>query len=398
VATLRRFADRARGWDPFRVDAVVAILFAVASGVEAAAQSSHLEQPVLTVALLTAMMLALAWRRRWPIAVASWNLAVLSVAEVTGASEPNFTFPFLAILLANYSVGADAGWREFRAGAALVLFLACLAIAVDPTTTFNLSNVLFASVFIAGLPMAAGRALRNRRLLTRELRSKARRLEREREERARQAVLDERQRVARELHDVVAHSVSVMVIQAGAARRVARRDRKQAREALDAVETTGRQALAEMRRMVGVLRKGDEKLALAPQPSLAQLGTLVERARAAGLPVEVRVEGAAAGEALPPGVDLAAYRVVQEALTNTIKHAGAARAVVHVRYAADAVEVEVSDNGSGPSTVRNGDGSGHGLVGMGERLALYGGELRAGGAPGGGFSVCARIPLTAVAA
>jgi signal transduction histidine kinase len=182
-----------------------------------------------------------------------------------------------------------------------------------------------------------------------------------------------------------------MVIQTAAARSVAHNDRVAARVALGAVESSGREALAEMRRMVGVLHKGDVELADTAPPGLSQLGALATRARAAGLPVEVHVQGSPRD--LPAGLDLAAYRLIQEALTNAIKHAGGARARVVVQYEPTMLELEVSDDGVGPAATAHENDSGHGLIGMRERLRLYGGELRSGRRRGGGFAVSARIPL-----
>jgi len=221
-----------------------------------------------------------------------------------------------------------------------------------------------------------------------EFKERATRAEREREERARVAVADERARIARELHDVVGHSVSVMTVQASAVRRLLLPEQQREREALLVVERTGREALAEMRRMVGVLRRPEEAPALAPQPSLEHLDKLVAQAREAGLPVELRVEGDSVQ--LPAGVDLTAYRLIQEGLTNTIKHARATRAEVVVRYTGDHVELAVSDDGDGGGS---GDGGGHGLVGMRERVSVYGGELEAGSAPSGGYRLRARLPI-----
>jgi signal transduction histidine kinase len=221
-----------------------------------------------------------------------------------------------------------------------------------------------------------------------EAKERATRAEREREARARAAVADERARIARELHDVVGHSVSVMTVQASGVRRLLRPEQEREREALLIVERTGREALAEMRRMVGVLRRPEEAPALAPQPSLEHVDRLVEQTREAGLPVELRVEGEATE--LPAGVDLTAYRLVQEGLTNALKHARATRAEVVVNYGDSQIEVMVLDDGSG---VGNGDGGGHGLVGMRERVSVYGGELDAGPRPGGGFRLRARLPL-----
>ncbi|MGZ8740952.1 MAG: sensor histidine kinase, partial [Gaiellaceae bacterium] len=214
------------------------------------------------------------------------------------------------------------------------------------------------------------------------------RLESERADEARAAVAEERARIARELHDVVGHSVSVMTVQASGVRRLLRPDQQRERDALLIVERTGREALAEMRRMVGVLRRPEEGPVLAPQPSLEHLDRLVEQAREAGLPVELRVEGDAFQ--LPAGVDLTAYRLVQEGLTNALKHAGATRAEVVVNYSDCALEVVVSDDGRG---VGSDDGGGHGLVGMRERVSVYGGELDAGPRPEGGYRLRARLPL-----
>jgi signal transduction histidine kinase len=201
--------------------------------------------------------------------------------------------------------------------------------------------------------------------------------------------------MARELHDVIAHGVSVMVVQTSGARRVASGDVEMAREALRVVESSGREALVELRRIVGVLRRGSDHFAGSVAPGLSQLGALVERSRAAGLAVELRVEGRPG--ALSPGLDLVAYRVLQEALTNAIKHAGPARAEVRVSVGARELELEVSNTGRGAARERgDGGGSGHGLIGMGERVRLYGGELRAGPRAGGGFEISARVPLDGI--
>jgi signal transduction histidine kinase len=226
-----------------------------------------------------------------------------------------------------------------------------------------------------------------------ELRATAERLEQEQRDRARQTVIDERTRIARELHDVVAHSVSVMVIQTQAARRVADRDPDAATEALQAVESCGRDALVDMRRMIGVLRRGDIELLGGASPGLAQLGKLAERAQASGLPVQIRIEGDQ--RPLSPALDLVSFRIVQEALTNAIKHAGPARARVRVTFMADGIELEITDTGGAEARTRSGtEPVGHGLVGMQERLTLYGGHLQTGRRRGGGFQVVARIPLT----
>jgi signal transduction histidine kinase len=224
------------------------------------------------------------------------------------------------------------------------------------------------------------------------LEQRAEQAEREREQKAREAVLEERARIARELHDVVAHSVSVMVMQTGVVRRRLHSVRPDDAALLDEVEQTGRGALGEMRRLLGLLRADEDGLSLTPQPGVDRIGSLVEQMREAGLPVDLRVEGEPV--ALPAGLDLAAYRVVQEGLTNALKHAGRARAAVLLRYRPWELELEIADDGRGPAAT---DGLGHGLVGMRERVALYGGTLVTGARPEGGFLVRAVLPLEGAA-
>jgi signal transduction histidine kinase len=226
----------------------------------------------------------------------------------------------------------------------------------------------------------------------RELRERAARAESEREERAEAAVTSERARIARELHDIVAHNVSVMVVQAEAADEMLDRDKAdRARAPIRKIEETGRAALSDMRRLLGVMREADAGSAFAPQPGIANLELLLAKMRESGLPVELEVSGKSVP--LPPGIDLSAFRIVQEALTNALKYAGPARARVLVRFAPDALELEVADDGSGGAT--HDANGGHGLVGMRERVALFGGELEAGPRPEGGYLVRARLPLGA---
>ena len=230
-----------------------------------------------------------------------------------------------------------------------------------------------------------------RRLYVAALRERADRAEREREESAEAAVASERARIARELHDIVAHSVSVMVVQAEAADEMLNRhDPERARAPVWKIQETGRAALTDMRRMLGLLREADSRPALTPQPGIANLELLLAKVRESGLPVELEVQGRP--EPLPPGVDLSAYRIVQEALTNSLKYAGQANARVVVRYAPGALELEVTDDGAGEAVDSNG---GHGLIGMRERVVLFGGELDAGPALGRGFRVRARLPFEA---
>jgi signal transduction histidine kinase len=237
---------------------------------------------------------------------------------------------------------------------------------------------------------------RNRPEHTAKLEALNRQLAEERESRARWAVSEERSRIARGLHDVIAHTVSVMVVQAGAARRVAATRPEQARDAMTSIESTGRQALGEMRRLVGVLRNRDEPTTLDPQPRLADVPALVEQAREAGLDVDLDVWGEP--RPLPAGVDLSAYRIVQEALTNVRKHAGPASVQVQVRYGPQSLHIEVADDGRSSAVHAGTNGNrGQGLIGMRERVALYGGKLEVGRTPEGGFRVLADLPLEAAA-
>lgn len=339
--------------------------------------------------------LTVAFRRRAPVAMAVLAAAGVSVA---GSSSPAQLVGSIAIVADYYMVGrksAERGWTWIDAA---LLALPLLAIVWDPNTPTPgdpfVLDVFSVWAFFFGIPFAAGRVVGGRIALSAVLRASTERLAEEQRERARQVAAQERARIARELHDVVAHGVSVMVIQAVAARAVAGRDRDAAAEALRSVERCGREALVDLRQMIGVLHRADIGVLGAASPGLAQLERLADRARAAGLPVDVRVEGEA--RPLPEGLDLVSYRVVQEALTNAIKHAGPASARVRVTFAAGCLKLEVADDGhgcvpGGPS----GEGAGHGLAGMRERLALYGGQLHTGRGPDGGFAVQATIPLPA---
>jgi signal transduction histidine kinase len=269
--------------------------------------------------------------------------------------------------------------------AALVLIWADVLIADNSTV-----DTLVFTLILVGGPFLVGRIVNARIMLARELREKAARLEREQQESAKLAVAEERARIAREIHDVVAHNLSVMVVQSSAARRMIDRNPERANEALVSVEHTGREALAEMRRMLDMLRGDDEEVALAPQPSIDELDALLDRAREAGLDVNLEVEGER--RRVQSSVDLSCFRIVQEALSNTIKHADAEHAHVRLRYGSAEVEVDVTDDGRGVRPQSNGHG-GHGLVGMRERVAMLGGRLEAGYRADGGFEVRATLPL-----
>jgi signal transduction histidine kinase len=329
-------------------------------------------------------VLPVLFRGRFPLGVL---LVILVASAVQYAYGGNAFQPFFAFVLALYAVGAHCELRRAVLGGVVG---AVAVVAVDLGKLLageGVGEVVPAWFFVAGV-WAFGRWMRGRRFQTRQLEDRAARLEIEREEKARAAVAEERARISRELHDVVAHSVSVTVVQAQAAQRLIDADQADLRRVLVSIETTGRQALVEMRRLLAVLRRTDADLSLAPQPGLDDLDELLGQVRGAGLPVELRVEGEA--EPLPPGVDLSAYRIVQEALTNALKHAGPARARVTVRYRNDEVELEVADDGAGTG---KGEGSGQGLIGMRERVAIYGGALESGSHNGGGYLVRAKLPL-----
>jgi signal transduction histidine kinase len=262
---------------------------------------------------------------------------------------------------------------------------------VTLSIVFDPGDVFFPVTFFWLVPWVTGRTIRNQTILTRELAEKAERAQHAREEDERRAIAIERNRIARELHDVLAHNLSVMVVQASGARQVLAKDPERAVEAAALIERTGREALAEIRHLFGPVRRGDPE-ALSGPASIARVDELARRARAAGLRVELRVSGDAVE--LPPGIDLAAYRIVQEALTNALKHSPAAHARVTVSYEPNEVVLSVEDDGQGPrDDYELGEaGGGHGLVGMRERAAVYGGVVQAGRASGGGFAVRARLP------
>jgi signal transduction histidine kinase len=342
--------------------------------------------PVASTALAAIIILPVLLRSRFPLAVL---VVVLAASAVQYVYAGDAFQPWFAFVLAFYAVAAHSERREAVLGG--VMGAAAVG-AVDVAKLLQgdpFGEVVPAWFFVAGV-WAFGRWVRSRRFQTERLLQRTVVLEREREEKARAAVAEERARIARELHDVVAHSVSVMVVQAQAAQRLTGEEQAELRlQTLSSIETTGRQALVEMRHLLGVLRHTDEELALAPQPGLDDLEDLIGQLREAELPVELRVEGEVTP--LPPGVDLSAYRLVQEALTNTLKHAGPARAQVTIRYRNDEVELEIIDDGPGTG---NGGGSGQGLIGMRERVAVYGGVFESG-RHNGGYRVRARLPLDA---
>ena len=332
-------------------------------------------------ASLPPLLLLLA--RSNPLAALIAAGAVYSADAVAFGQPASITqaFTMFTLTLATAALGGERRWLALPAVAGGL----AVANLTDPDPLQPGAWVF--PLFFYGLAWVVGGAIRRRD-------ERSAQLEREQEAVAHAAVLDERVRIARELHDVVAHGISVMVVQAVGGRASLADEAHPASGAFDAIETTGKQSLAEMRRLLGVLRTvGDDSL-LVPQPGLRELEPLVQRARDAGVAVSVTVEGDPV--ALPAGVDLSAYRVLQEALTNAIKHAAGASVQVVVRYDAQKIALTVADDGDGAAAANgNGNGHGHGLAGMRERVELYGGHLRTGPAPGGGYSVEAVLPLEA---
>jgi signal transduction histidine kinase len=334
----------------------------------------------LFVALVFMQTLPLTVRRYRPRAVLG---VTLGAALGTNLLTDSAAFP-VGVVVALYTVAAHCDRKTaVRAGVATGALL--LPTLFFSPTSGGGAAYLFPAAALLAIAWVLGDNLRTRRAYLREVEDKADRLEREREENARRAAADEQARIARELHDVIAHNVSVMVVQAAAAGDVFDSQPAKAREALASIEHTGREALTELRRLLGAVRTQDGKV---PQPGLGRLPALVDQVRAAGLQVELTTEGNQ--RQLPLGIDLSAYRIVQEALTNTLKHARARRAEVVLRYSDDELAIDVVDDGRG--TTSNGD-AGHGLIGMRERVSLYEGELTAGPRPEGGFAVSARFPL-----
>jgi signal transduction histidine kinase len=386
MGRLRQVPARLRALSAAQSDLLIALAIAALTIAELLAGAVHGRERVLGLLLAVPFNLPLAWRRRAPFRALVAMIGMALLAAVVGSGLFVDQGPGSVIL--TFLVGIASAGRHLEPRPAL----AGLALSTAGVfAVFAISGELSADSLpwgaaICVLPWLAGRALGNRVGLQIELEARARRLEREREDHARVAVEVERARIARELHAIVAQAVSGMVIQAGAARRAAPEDPATARVAFRAVEQTGRAALAEMRRLLDMLRTEEEEPALAPQPGLGQVDALVDTARAA-LPVELRVEGDRRG--LLPGVDLAAYRVVQDALSAVVRRAEASHASVTIRYGERDVEIEVADDGADPA-----DGDGRGVLAMRERVTLYGGEVRSDREPDGSHRVRARLPRT----
>jgi signal transduction histidine kinase len=371
---------------PRLVDGLLALLLAIFG---AGSAFGHGRRVLVALLLVLAMTIPVVFRRRNPVAAFSVAVAAgaVQLAAVPGPSGADLAIPVLLYTLAAYRPR-----RVSLAGLAVCLVGSIVGVLVWTNGLDVYGKIAVALVTFCGTALIAwvlGDSMGYRRAYYAALEERAARLEREADAQAQIATAAERARIARELHDVIAHHVSVMVVQADGAGYALESNPERARRALAAISATGRQTLTEMRRLLGLLRSGDTRTELTPQPGLGQLRELVEQARAAGMSVSLTQEGAP--HPLADGVELAAYRVVQESLTNTRKHAGlAAVASVTLRYDHDGLVVQVSDNGRGDTTAA--DGTGHGLAGMRERVEMYGGTVTAGPQPQGGYCVTARIP------
>jgi signal transduction histidine kinase len=387
--------SRIGGSGPVLVDRAVAVVLVVGALLDASSQP-HKDLGFVAIVSLVVMMGSVAWRRADPVVSTVVAVSGLIAFVLASGYNGDGSFEAAAVALNFYLLGQRGRARRRLVVWAVAFGYWLVAVVVityaPPGASGSIGSVIGTWSLFGVLPFGFGWALATQTELTGALEHSTTRLGEEQAVGAQRAAAEERTRIARELHDVIAHCLSVMVVQTSAARLIASSDIEAAREALAVVESAGRDALVELRRIVGVLRRDSYEPAGAQTPGLAQLGTLVDRANAAGLPVDLRISGLV--EELPPSLDLVVYRLVQEALTNALKHAGPAHAEVSVGADHDELELVVRDTGRGPARVPGQDeGSGQGLVGMRERVALYGGELRAGRRAEGGFEVQARIPL-----
>lgn len=348
--------------------------------------------------IVVGQTIAFAFRRRRPLTSAAAVILLTATFWVSDYASGFDAFSLLALYAATAHGGADRV-RVWRVVGSLLAVVTAIAIAGVVVASEDLPAAAVIGIAVIHLTAAiVGEVVFDRRMRLVSLEQRAERAEAERELLGRQAVLDERTRIARDLHDIVAHGMSVMVVQAGAAERIVATDPDAAVAALGHIQRAGREALAEMRRMLDVLRDGQPRSPdLTPQPGLDDIEQVVRHCTEAGIATELRVDGEPPAASV--GQEMTAYRIVQEALTNTIKHAGRpTSALVKVRYRTDHIAVEVLDDGEGTTDSAVANTTGHGFVGMRERVDLYGGSLAYGPRPGGGFRVAATVPLNAIAA
>ena len=380
--------DGVRRIDPRRIDlALVVGAVVLGVGPQLASMGSagiYRETDALAVLLGLLTTVPVYWRRRRPLGallVSSVGITVLAVLEYR-----LYTLPVIVLFLTYAAAAYEPSRRAVVALATVYVALVLIWLSGAPdfdAAGMGSEMIIFTGVWLGGIAMRSRGTASMARLAEAEERAEAHR------QQAARAVAEERLRIAQELHDVVAHSMSVIAVQAGMGAHVIDRQPEEAKQALVSISRTSRSTLHEMRRLLGVLRGEDGARAHVPAPGLGDLPALVEDVRSTGLPVEVVVDGDPTD--VPLGVDLSAYRLVQESLTNVIKHAGPASAVIHVRYEPGELVVEVSDDGRGAAARTRGNG-GHGLLGMKERVAVWGGTLDAGPQAGGGYRVLAHLP------
>jgi signal transduction histidine kinase len=373
-------------------DLAAGVLYFVAGSIDYAVAKPQEGAPFLNLLCVAAVAGAIIWRRRAPVAASAVFVVTIGLQGLFLTSPDTLIMPFFGLLFFPYAMGA------YARSAWTVLIVPAIIAVVALLEHFDGDGLQPGDIVFPGaLATAAwfaGRGVQSRTHLAAELHEAAVRAEEARETEASRAVAAERRRIAREMHDIVAHSISVMVVQAGGARRIIDREPGRAITAAEHIERTGREALVEMRRLLGVFKAGEHDAVREPQPRLDGLGALVGRAREAGLPVEVHEVGDR--RPLTAGLDLTAYRILQEALTNAVKYAGAAPTEVRVRWTHDMLELSVADRGPGPAATRDRNGTAqYGLIGMRERVRLYGGEIHTGRRRGGGFEVRAKLPLQA---
>ena len=373
-------------------DIALAGLFAVVAQLDVWVLGTVAGPHLLNAVILAFVAPPLAWRRRYPCgALVVTSFAIAAQALIVPGKPPSGFLYAGPILIGAYSVGAYAAWswRTLAAlGAVVIAFDGIYAPAQGVTGSFS---AITGDLMWLVLPLAmwlVGRLMRNRRQTAADT-AQATRLERDHELQRRVALEQERTRMARELHDILAHSVSLMGVQAGAAEEVLSHDPESTRPILSSIQQTSRESVEELRRLLGMLRADELDPDRTPQPRLAELDALVARMRDAGLPVELHVNGPS--RSLAPGIELAAYRVVQEALTNALKHARPTRVEVTLRFTHRSLQIRIENDGVSSA----GTGNGHGLIGMRERISLYGGAITAGSQPDGSFHVDAAIPLAA---
>jgi signal transduction histidine kinase len=382
---LQRLVRRFRQLNPWVIDGILGTLFTVAGVIgvfNPGTATGFKNGDALAVLLSLACTLPFFVRRRYPLVTGMVSIAALVVLATTGY-QSNIQVQMLVVTA--YTFGSHCNSRQRVIGLTWLAIgmLTAAIIGIPDTANANIATtaVLYFGVYFFGS------TLRNRRLYMEQLEERAASAERERDEQSKRAVADERLRIAQDLHDVVAHSMGVIAVQAGVGAHVIDTDPAEAKKSLDAIARTSRITLAEIRRMLDVLR-ADSGAEYAPAPGLADLGRLVHDVAATGLDVDVAFDGSATQ--IPPGVDFTAYRIVQEALTNVLKHAGPAHAHVLLHYEPSALGIEVVDDGRGVNG--RAQPGGHGLIGMRERVGVYGGSFEAGPRTGGGFRVAVRLP------